>query len=62
MLSAFHVLLHLILTTILITTVVTLIIPKISVGEREGLKLNFSSMMPESVFLITEKRCAGAQT
>lgn len=39
-----------------------IIIPKISVGEKEGLRLNFSSMMPKSVFLITEKRCAGAQT
>lgn len=35
-----------------------IIIPKISVGEREG--LNFGSMMPKSVFLITEKRCAMA--
>lgn len=37
-----------------------IIIPKISVGEREGLGLNFGSMMPKSVFLITEKRCAMA--
>lgn len=39
-----------------------ILIPKISVGEKEDLGLNFGSMMPKSVFLIIEKRCAMAQT